>query len=188
LLSGVKIDESMKFLRLITIGILATSLSVVAFAQDAKLIFKIENRGEFVITLNSKAAPKTCAHIQSLAEKGFYDGLRFHRSEKKPKPFLVQVGDPSTKDSVEDGRAYKGGSGAKIPFELNDLQNELGAVGLASPPDDKDAGDSQFYILLSPARFLNGKYTVFGKITSGIDTIQKIEVGDKIVSVRVQKG
>jgi cyclophilin family peptidyl-prolyl cis-trans isomerase len=178
----------MRTLRLLSVGIGILSLSAMALAQDAKLIFKIENRGEFTITLNSKAAPKTCAHIQKLAERGFYDGLRFHRSEKQPRPFLVQVGDPDSKNGVEDGKAYRGGSGTKVPFEINDLQNELGAVGLASDPDNKNSGDSQMYILLSPARFLNGKYTVFGKITSGIETVQKIELGDKIVSVRVQKG
>jgi peptidylprolyl isomerase len=178
----------MKRLRLIAVTTLTLGISAFALAQDSKLIFKIENRGEFTITLNTKAAPKTCAHIQKLVEQGFYNGLRFHRAEKQPKPFLVQTGDPATKDGVEEGRAYRGGSGARLPFEVNELQNELGAVGLASDPDDKNSGDSQIYVLLSPARFLNGKYTVFGKITSGLETIQKIEIGDKIVSVRVQKG
>lgn len=177
----------MKFSRLWLVLIGCLALIGSAFAQEVKLTFKIENRGEFVMTLYPKAAPKTVAHIVNLAEKGFYDNQRFHRSEKKPRPYLVQVGDPATKDSFDPDRAYKGGTGARIPFELNDLQNDQGAVGLAREAEDKDSGDSQFYILLSSSRFLNGKFTVFGMITSGLDVVQKIDRGDKIVSVKVQK-
>ena len=161
----------------------------IAWAQDARLVFKIENKGEFTISLNSKAAPKTCAHIMNLVERGFYDGLRFHRAEKKPKPFLVQVGDPSTRDSeVSAERQYRGGSGSGIQKEESGLQNEQFAVGLASIPEENILGDSQFYILLTPAKFLDGKYTVFGKVTSGQSVLQNIEKGDRIVSARVVRG
>lgn len=165
------------------------ALQAIAFAQDTRIVFKIENKGDFTITLNSKAAPKTCAHIIALADKGFYNGLRFHRAEKKPKPFLVQVGDPDTRDSaVSTDKLYRGGSGGGIAKEESGLPNEQWAVGLASIPEEGVLGDSQFYILLTPAKFLDGKYTVFGKVTSGMNVIESIEKGDRIVSARVIRG
>jgi cyclophilin family peptidyl-prolyl cis-trans isomerase len=171
----------------IAVSVLLFAVAFVAQAQD-KIIFRIENRGEFTMTLNQKAAPKTCAQILRLAESGFYDGMRFHRAERRPKPFLIQIGDPETKNGISEDKIYKGGSGKTLPFESNDLENELGAVGLATIPEENIPGDSQFYILLSPNRFLNGKYTVFAKITSGLDVIQKIEKGDRVVGVKVVKG
>lgn len=178
----------MKTFRIVLGLCLVFVVNAIAFAQDARIVFKIENKGEFTITLNTKAAPRTCAQIMNLANKGFYDGLKFHRAEKKPKPFLVQVGDPSTRNSdVSDGQ-YRGGSGSGIAKEESGLPNELGAVGLASIPEENILGDSQFYILLTPAKFLDGKYTVFGKVTSGMPVVQSIEKGDRIVSAKVIRG
>lgn len=177
----------MQLLLKFAVSVSVLGAAMVAQAQD-RIVFKIENRGEFTMTLNRQAAPKTCAQILRLAESGFYDGMRFHRAERRPKPFLIQVGDPETKNGVADDKIYKGGSGKTLPFEANGLENELGAVGLATIPEENVPGDSQFYILLSPNRFLNGKYTVFAKITSGLDVIQKIEKGDRVVSAKVVKG
>ena len=173
-------------MRSLLICLVLVLVSAFSAAQD-KLVFTIEGRGEFTMTLDQKAAPKTCAQIVSLVSKGFYDGQRFHRSIQKPKPFLVQVGDPASKSGAVD-EEMTGGSGKKVPFEESGLPCDLGAVGLARNPDDKDSGDSQFFILLAPSRFMNGKYTVFAKITAGMDVVQKISVGDKISSVRVVKG
>lgn len=176
----------MKAIRLLVGLSLVFVVNAIAWAQDARLVFKIENKGEFTITLNSKAAPKTCAHIIGLANRGFYDGLRFHRAEKKPKPFLVQVGDPTTRNAdINPDSQYRGGSGTGIAKEESGLPNELGAVGLASIPEEGILGDSQFYILLTPAKFLDGKYTVFGKVTSGMQVVQSIEKGDRIISAKV---
>jgi cyclophilin family peptidyl-prolyl cis-trans isomerase len=171
----------------ILVGIsLVFMVHALALAQN-RLVFKIENKGEFTITLNSKAAPKTCAHIEGLVERGFYNGLRFHRAEKKPKPFLVQVGDSNSRNSDVASDSH-GGSGSGIAKEENDLPNDLGAVGLASIPEDNILGDSQFYILLSPSKFLDGKYTVFGKVSAGMSVVQSLEKGDRIVSARIVKG
>jgi cyclophilin family peptidyl-prolyl cis-trans isomerase len=174
------------FRLLVSIG-LVFLVHAIALAQETRILFKLENKGEFTITLNTKAAPRTCAHIISLVERGFYNGLRFHRAEKKPKPFLVQIGDPNTRDSDvnPDSRT---GSGKGIAKEESGLQNELGAVGLASIPEEGILGDSQFYILLTPAKFLDGKYTVFGKVTSGMPVVQSIEKGDRITSAKVIRG
>lgn len=173
-------------MRSLLICLVLVVVSAFSAAQD-RLVFSIEGRGEFTMTLDQKAAPKTCAQILGLVSKGFYDGQRFHRSIQKPKPFLVQVGDPASRNGALE-EEMNGGSGKKIPFEDSGLACDLGAVGLARNPDDKDSGDSQFFILLAPSRFMNGKYTVFAKITAGMDVVQKISVGDKITSVRVLKG
>ncbi len=173
-------------MRSLLICLVFVLVSALSAAQD-KLVFSIEGRGDFTMTLDQKAAPKTCAQILSLASKGFYDGQRFHRSIQKPKPFLVQVGDPASKSGVLEDE-MNGGSGKKVAFEDSGLPCDLGAVGLARNPDDKDSGDSQFFVLLAPSRFMNGKYTIFAKITAGMDVVQKIAVGDKISSVRVVKG
>lgn len=173
-------------MRSLLICLVLVLLGGIAAAQD-KLVFNVEGRGEFTMTLDQKAAPNTCAQMVRLASRGFYDGLKFHRSVQKPKPFLVQVGDPASKNGpLEDG--MNGGSGNKIAFEDSGLPCDLGAVGLARDQEDKNSGDSQFFILLAPSRFMNGKYTVFAKITAGMDVVQKISVGDKITSVRVVKG
>lgn len=171
-------------LLLLTLGVLATC--AMSLAQEVKLIFAIEGKGEFTMSLNYKAAPKSCAQIQKLAETGFYNGQRFHRAVKTPKPFLVQVGDPASKATL-DG-SLLGGSGVKLPFEANDLNCDLGSVGIATQPGQKNSGDSQFFILLSQNRYLNGSYTIFAQITSGMDVVEKIAVGDKISGVRVVKG
>jgi len=179
----------MKTLRFLVVICLVFVVQAIAWAQDARVVFKIEGKGDFTITLNTKAAPKTCAHIMDLADRGFYNGLRFHRAEKKPKPFLVQVGDPDTRDAgITNDKQYRGGSGSGIAKEESGLPNEQWAVGLASIPEEKILGDSQFYILLTPAKFLDGKYTVFGKVTSGMNVIESIEKGDRIVSARVIRG
>jgi cyclophilin family peptidyl-prolyl cis-trans isomerase len=177
----------MKTVRLLIGFSLVFLVHALAWAQDPRIAFKIEGKGEFTITLNTKAAPKTCSHIIALVEHGFYNGLRFHRAEKKPKPFLIKVGDPATRDSDVNPDS-RGGSGKGIAKEESGLANELGAVGLASIPEENILGDSQFYVLLTPAKFLDGKYTVFGKVTSGMPVVQSIEKGDRIMSARVIRG
>ncbi|MBI1332755.1 MAG: peptidylprolyl isomerase [Armatimonadetes bacterium] len=176
----------MKVIRFLTLIVFAFVIQAAAWAQ-AQVLFKIDGRGEFIITLNNAAAPKTCAHIMDLVKQGFYDGLKFHRAEKKPRPFLVQVGDPDTRNAPITDKQYRGGSGVGIPKEESGLPNDQWAVGLASIPEENILGDSQFYILLTPAKFLDGKYTVFGKVTSGMDVVTSIEKGDRIASARIIK-
>jgi cyclophilin family peptidyl-prolyl cis-trans isomerase len=168
-------------------SILLLSAFVSAMA-DTKITFTVEGKGEFVMSMNEKAAPKTCARIIQLAQSGFYNGLKFHRAEKKPRPYLVQVGDPATRNAaVNPEENYLGGSGQKLAYEESGLENVLGAVGLAGDSAKNNQGDSQFYILLSTSRFLNGKFTVFANITKGMDVVQSIDRGDKIVSAKVTR-
>jgi peptidylprolyl isomerase len=79
----------------------------------------------------------------------------------------------------------KGGSGAKVPFEKTPFEHEEGSVGLARPVDDKNAGDSQIYFSLGRSRFLDGEYTLFGKVVSGVEVLRKLSRGDKISSARI---
>ena len=136
-------------------------------------VITMENGGEIVIEFFPKDAPKTVENFVTLAKKGFYDGLTFHRVEPG---FVVQGGDPKG-----DGT---GGPGYKIKAEFNKQQHDRGAVAMARSQDPDSAG-SQFYITLGPAHFLDGKYTVFGKVTSGMNIVDNIKKGDKMKSVKI---
>lgn len=141
-------------------------------AGETVLKIEVEGRGNVFIRLYTKEAPKTTSHILELVRNGFYNGNKFKRVEKSPKPYLVQVGEHDK-------------SNGKIPYEDSGFKNLEGAVGLAHPVEDRDAGDGQFYMLLARASFLDNNYTVFGQVVQGMDVLQKIEKGDRIVSITV---
>jgi cyclophilin family peptidyl-prolyl cis-trans isomerase len=176
----------MRFLLLLVLTALLLPLSAAQGYRpkpgETVLKIEVEGRGNIFVRLHTKEAPKTTAHILSLARNGFYNGQRFHRVERTPKPYLVQLGDPNSRGGDLSG---KGGSGARIPYEETGFNNDAGAVGLAHDVNDRNAGDSQFYMLLDRASFLNSNYTVFGRVVEGMDVLQKIQRGDKIVSVSV---
>lgn len=148
---------------------------------------QIEARGNVFIKLHTAEAPRTTAHIVRLVESGFYDGQRFFRVIRSPRPFLVQTGDPASRDAskLDDPSMGSGGSGSRIPYEPNRFTHEEGTVGLATLPKDRDSGDSQFYITLAPAKFLDGNYTIFGQVVSGMEVVRAIERGDKVVAARI---
>lgn len=169
--------------------LLVAALTAFAFDQAYKpkagetvLKVEIEGRGDVYIKLYTKEAPKATAQILKLAKSGFYDGQKFHRVDTDPKPFLVQIGDPASKKGDLSG---KGGSGARIGYEESGFTNVAGAVGLAHPVKDVEGGDSQFYMLLDKASFLDGNYTVFGKVVSGMDVLKKVAKGDKVNKITV---
>lgn len=166
------------------LALTTAALAVVRRTPVATTTIKVEveGKGEFTIRFANDRAPKTTAHILKLVKNGFYDGQRFHRVEKTPKPFLVQIGDPASKNGDLSGN---GGSGASIGYEETGLTNVAGAVGLGHPLDQPDKGDSQFYVLLDGASFLDGKYTVFGNVTAGMDVVKKISKGDRVTRVTV---
>lgn len=158
-------------------------------AGETVMVLDIADRGKVAILLFTSETPKTTERIISLVRQKFYDGQRFHRVENSPKPFLVQVGDPASKrPDWESADLGTSGTGVRIPYEESDKKNVEGMVGLAHLPNDKDSGDCQFYMLLGPARFLDGNYTVFGQIKSGSDVLHRIKKGDKISSVTVENG
>lgn len=134
-------------------------------------------------------APKTVEQVLTLVKKNFYRGLRFHRVEKN---FVIQVGDPRTRDVTRMDQWGKGGSagGSGKPIGVAEFSkkrlHKRGAVGIAYASDPKEA-DSQFYIMLANRPALDGKYAVFGQVIAGMDVVEKIEVGDVIKKISVKE-
>lgn len=127
--------------------------------------------GEIIFKLYPQQAPKTSARIVELTKKGFYDGLTFHRVVPN---FVIQGGDPKGNGT--------GGSGQNLQAEFSDLQHIKGTVAMARAAD-KDSADSQFYIALNTLPHLDGQYTVFGQVVDGLEFVEKVKVGDKIISM-----
>jgi cyclophilin family peptidyl-prolyl cis-trans isomerase len=145
----------------------------------------VEGRGDIYVKLHVKEAPKTTDHILKLVRDGFYDGQRFHKAQRSPRPYLVEAGDPQSRVNVESRDIGHGTTGTRLAYEDSGFLNEEGAVGLAHSVDDRDSGDCQFYMLMTAAKWLDGDYTVFGKVVSGMEVLRKIQKGDRIVSITV---
>jgi peptidylprolyl isomerase len=122
--------------------------------------------GRVVIEMRPDLAPATCAQIKTLVRQGFYDGIVFHRVIDG---FMVQTGDPKG-----DGT---GGSGHKLKAEFSNEKHVRGIVSMARA-SDPDSADSQFFIMLAPQPSLDGKYTIWGKVVSGMEYIDQIKKGD----------
>jgi peptidyl-prolyl cis-trans isomerase B (cyclophilin B) len=143
------------------------------------------NRGTIVAEMYDTDAPGTVANFEKLANAGFYDGVKFHRVIPN---FVVQGGDPQSRDMpVGDPRIGSGGPGYTIKCETkeNPRTHEVGALSMAHA--GKDTGGSQFFMVLDEGstRHLNGKHTVFGKITQGLDVMKQITPNDHMNKVRV---
>jgi cyclophilin family peptidyl-prolyl cis-trans isomerase len=123
-------------------------------------------KGRVTIELRPDLAPNHVARIKELTRAGFYNGLKFHRVIEG---FMAQTGDPRG-----DGT---GGSGQKLKAEFSSARFVRGTVGMARS-NDPDSADSQFFICFAPAPFLDGKYTIFGQVTSGMEFIDAIKKGD----------
>jgi|TARA_B100000959_G_C14866463_1_gene576459 peptidylprolyl isomerase len=142
--------------------------------------------GRVVIEMFPDVAPGHVAHVKKLVRKGFYDGLTFHRVIGD---FMAQTGDPNG-----DGT---GGSGNQIKAEFSDLKHVRGTVSMARRADDVHSADSQFFIVYSDQRSLDGQYTIWGHVTSGMHLVDQIKKGaegmngmvlrnpDKIISMSV---
>ena len=126
--------------------------------------------GEISIEFFSDAAPKTVENFMKLARSGFYDGLAFHRIVPG---FVIQGGDPNTKSATNRSRWGTGGPGWTVKAEFNKNKHSRGALSMARSQDPNSAG-SQFFVVLRDANFLDGQYTVFGRVTSGMDAVDKI--------------
>ena len=126
--------------------------------------------GDMVIEFWPDVAPKTVANFIKLAKQGFYDGTCFHRIVKG---FMIQGGDPLTKDPSKEAMWGTGDPGYKIDAEFNDRSHQRGVVSMARSNDPNSAG-SQFFICLGDASFLDRKYTAFGNLIKGDDVLEKI--------------
>ena len=133
----------------------------------------MEKGGVIVIEFYPADAPKTVDNFVKLAKKGYYDGVTFHRREEN---FVIQGGDPKGNGT--------GGPGYTIPAEFNKQKHVRGTVAMARSQDPNSAG-SQFYICYGPTPHLDGSYTVFGKVTSGMEHVDRIKQGDRMKSVTI---
>src|SRR5467141_3071157 len=126
--------------------------------------------GEMVIEFWVDVAPKTVENFKKLAREGFYDGTAFHRIVKN---FMIQGGDPLTRDAQAEGRWGTGGPGYQIKAEFNEQSHVRGVVSMARSQHPDSAG-SQFFICLGDAKFLDRQYTAFGRLLQGDDVLGKI--------------
>ena len=143
------------------------------------------NKGTITVELFEKDAPGTVANFEKLANEGFYDSIRFHRVIPD---FVVQGGCPNAKiGGTPKGPPGTGGPGYTIKCETagNPQTHKVGAMSMAHA--GKDTGGSQFFICHSSPSHLDGKHTVFGKVTKGIEVVDAIRAGDKMKKVWIEE-
>ena len=169
--------------------VLAVLLSSALFAaeekKEEKTSVKASNEvaviktseGEMVVQFWTDAAPNTIENFKKLARSGFYDGTIFHRIVKG---FMIQGGDPNSKDPAKENSYGEGGPSYKIKAEFNDHSHQRGVISMARSSDPDSAG-SQFFICLAPVPRLDHQYTTFGKLIKGDDVLGKI--GDTPVTM-----
>jgi len=136
-------------------------------------VITLEKGGEIRLELYPEDAPKTVENFVTLAKKGFYNGLNFHRVVPD---FVVQGGCPKGNGT--------GGPGYQIKAEFNKQKHVRGTLAMARSQDPDSAG-SQFYICYGNTPHLDGQYTVFGRVTSGMELVDRIKQGDKMTSVTI---
>ena len=152
--------------RLMLAAALLCAMAPAALAQDLSNTLYLDLKdGRVTIALDPNVAPKTVAHIEALVRKHFYDGTPIHRVIPG---FMAQMGDPTGTGG--------GGSGTTVPAEFNSTPFARGTVGLART-DDPNSGDSQFFIMFADTPSLDGQYTVFGRVSAGMDVVDKIKPG-----------
>lgn len=127
------------------------------------------DQGKIVISFYDQDAPKTVTNFKKLIREGYYDGTYFHRVIPG---FMIQGGDSNTKDDNRSNDGM-GGPGYTIPAEFNAHKHVRGTISMARKRDPNSAG-SQFFVCVDRAAYLDGKYTVFGKVVEGMDVVDKI--------------
>ncbi len=172
----------MSFVRMKLSIVLAVLLASAVFGADEKKEEKTPmnssnevaviktSEGEMVVQFWTDAAPNTIDNFKKLARQGFYDGTIFHRIVKG---FMIQGGDPNSKDPAKENSYGEGGPGYNIKAEFNDHGHDRGVISMARGPDPDSAG-SQFFICLAPVHRLDHQYTTFGKLIKGDDVLEKI--------------
>ena len=172
----------MKRLFLALLGVLLMSSNAMALDPENTLYLQLKD-GRVVIELRPDVAPNHVARIKELVRQGFYDGIVFHRVIDG---FMAQTGDPTG--------TGMGGSGKKLAAEFNREPHLRGTVSMARASDPNSA-DSQFFICFQPSNFLDGQYTVWGRVVEGMEFVDNIKRGapgsgavsnpDKIISMKV---
>ena len=154
-----------------------------AAADDLPRVEMETEHGMIILELFENEAPNTVANFVSLAEAGFYDGTRFHRIVPG---FVTQGGDPKSRDGITPD-VGDGGPGYRIRDEVEISQfrrHFAGSLSMAKT-EAPDTGGSQFFITHTQAPHLNGVHTVFGRVIEGIEVARRMEVGDRVIAVRV---
>jgi len=152
---------------------------VADYADPENTLIMETTKGTVVIECRPDLAPQHVARIKELARSGFYDGVVFHRVIDG---FMAQTGDPTG--------TGMGGSGQKLKAEFTDAPHVRGVCSMARA-NNPDSGDSQFFVCFGDARFLDRQYTVWGKVSEGMDNVDQIKRGepvrdpDSIVSMKV---
>ena len=187
-------------IRRLFLSLLAASFASLAHAQDDNiLLIDVEGvaNGTVTIELLPDVAPAHVERIKALAAEGAYDGVAFHRVIEG---FMAQTGDVefATREAIGQGRAGTGGSSyPDLPAEFSDIPFDRGVVGMARAQNPNSA-NSQFFIMFADGHFLNGQYTVFGRVVEGMDVVDQIQRGagqsgavadpDFMASVRLKSG
>ena len=142
-------------------------------------------KGTIEIETYPEEAPKTVEYVLALVKKGFYNGQRFHRAEAG---FVIQIGDPATRDMTKQATWGTGNSGTTVGVAeiTKKRKNGPGAVGLAHSGSAKDAS-SQFYVTLRAAPSLDGRFAVFGQVIKGLDVAAKIQKADVLKRAYVKE-
>ena len=157
--------------------LVALLLSGVAFAAEEQkpstanevAIIKT-TKGEMVVQFWTDASPDTIANFKKLARSGFYNGTIFHRIVKG---FMIQGGDPNTKDPAKESSYGEGTAGYRIKGEFNDHPHDRGVISMAREASP-DTASCQFFICLKPVHRLDHQYATFGKLIKGLDVLDKI--------------
>jgi peptidylprolyl isomerase len=152
----------------LSVAMLAASRALAEDSDPQNTLILETKHGKVVIRLRPDLAPKHVAQIKALVARKFYDGLVFHRVIAG---FMAQTGDPK-------GTGAGGSDLPDIPAEFTQTSFKRGTLGMARA-EDPNSANSQFFICLADASFLDGKYTVFGEVTSGMDVVDKIKKGDQ---------
>lgn len=138
------------------------------------------SKGDIVVELYPDKVPLTVTNFLTLAKSGYYNGIKFHRIIAD---FMAQVGDPLTKDESKKSLWGTGGPGYTIPDEFDpSLKHDSEGI-LSMANAGANTGGSQFFITFEATPWLDGKHAVFGKVTSGMDVLRSLQIGDQIVSI-----
>ena len=171
-------------------GVMALAIAAgapgAAFAQapaPGPTVIIETSKGTITIETYPSEAPRTVENFLALVKSNFYNRQHFHRAES----FVIQVGDPDSKDMAKKDSWGRRGNGKPIGVaEISKkLKHKKGAVGMAHAGDPAKA-DSQFYITRLAGKIPEGKYAIFGQVTSGMDVVDKIEVGDTVKRMYVK--
>jgi peptidyl-prolyl cis-trans isomerase B (cyclophilin B) len=165
-------------LSIVLVMLLSSTLFAAEEKKEEKTSVNVSNEvaviktseGEMVVQFWTDAAPNTIENFKKLAREGFYDGTIFHRIVKG---FMIQGGDPNSKDPAKENSYGQGGPSYKIKAEFNDHSHQRGVISMARSADPDSAG-SQFFICLAPVPRLDHQYTTFAKLIKGDDVLEKI--------------